>query len=469
MGKLMGEDRARHRVHFIGVGGYSMSGLALALHDAGWDVTGSDTRRSSRTERLEQAGIRVTYGHDPDNLGEADWVVYTTDVPENNPERAAAQARGLSLRHRSEILAEVLKGHDSILVTGTHGKTTTTSMVGVILKQAGMDPLILVGGEVEDLGGSNVHIGRGRWAVAEADESDGSFLRYEPTVAVVTNLEPEHLEHYGGRFEHVVEAVARFLARVPPEGLAVLGAADPVLARLASTLTVPTLTFGVGGQVAPGRLDMDPSGTTFEVQENGRPLGTIRLNRPGRHNVDNALAAVAVARHLDVPFSDIQAALARFQGARRRFQEVLSEGGIRVFDDYAVHPTEILATLGAARQVSSGRIVAVWQPHRAFRLRALWDDFIAALAVADVAVVTDLYAPAGEPALPDVDSRRFVQDAARRNPHAPMLYGGDLANTARVVEELARPGDVVVLLGAGDVWRLGDLLRGRLGPCASSS
>lgn len=443
-----------------------MSGLALALQAKGWVVSGSDARRSDRTERLEQAGIAVAYGHAASHLGDAEWVVYSTDVPESNPERAAARERGLALYHRSQILAALIQDRQAICVTGTHGKTTTTSMIGVILRRAGLDPLVLVGGEVADLDGSNVFLGRGLWAVAEADESDGSFLRYHPHVAVVTNVEPEHLEHYGGRFENVVAAVEQFLGQVRPGGIAVLGAEDPVLAALAPGLNCPLVTFGAGGIVEAADIRVDPAGSAFAVHWEGRRLGEVRLARPGRHNIDNALAAVAAARHVGVEFAVIQEALAGFRGARRRFEEVLREGGIRVVDDYAVHPTEIRATLQAARQVTDGRVVAVWQPHRLARLQALWKEFLAVAGLADVLVVTDLYAPAGKTSAPGVDAEHWVAEAQRLHPNVRVVYAGGVPDAADVVAVLARPGDLIVTLGAGDVGRLAELLRGRLDRCA---
>lgn len=443
-----------------------MSGLALALQAKGWVVSGSDARRSDRTERLEQAGIAVAYGHAAAHLGDAEWVVYSTDVPESNPERAAARERGLALYHRSQILAALIQDRQAICVTGTHGKTTTTSMIGVILRRAGLDPLVLVGGEVADLDGSNVFLGRGLWAVAEADESDGSFLRYHPHVAVVTNVEPEHLEHYGGRFENVVAAVEQFLGQVRPGGIAVLGAEDPVLAALAPGLNCPLVTFGAGGIVEAADIRVDPAGSSFAVHWEGRRLGEVRLARPGRHNIDNALAAVAAARHVGVEFAVIQEALAGFRGARRRFEEVLREGGIRVVDDYAVHPTEIRATLQAARQVTDGRVVAVWQPHRLARLQALWKEFLAVAGLADVLVVTDLYAPAGKTSAPGVDAEHWVAEAQRLHPNVRVVYAGGVPAAADVVAVLARPGDLIVTLGAGDVGRLAELLRGRLDRCA---
>ncbi|MCL8207884.1 MAG: UDP-N-acetylmuramate--L-alanine ligase [Actinomycetia bacterium] len=452
------------RVHFIGIGGYSMSGLALALHAQGIAVTGSDVRPSARTDRLLAAGVPVAFGHRPENLGDADTVVYTTDVPEDNPERRAARDRGLRLLHRSEILAGLLAGRRTILVTGSHGKTTTTSMIGVVLAHAGWDPLVLVGGEVDAFEGANVRLGSGAWAVAEADESDGSLVRYAPTVAVLTNVEPEHLDHYGGSFERLVATLAGFAAKVPPEGLAVLGIDDPRLRRLAETLTGPVATYGLdtAAEWTARILRRDPFGTAFEAWWQGSPLATVRLRVPGRHNVANALAALAVASFLGIAPETAAAALARFGGAHRRFELLAAQDGILVVDDYAHHPTEIRATLAAARQVSRGRVLAVFQPQRYTRTRQLWDGFVEVLGDADSMLVLDVYAPAGETPDPAVSGRRLAEAAASAHPSRRVRYAPGLPWAVDWLEAHARPGDLVLSMGAGDVWRVTHALAARL-------
>jgi UDP-N-acetylmuramate--alanine ligase len=451
-------------VHFIGVGGYSMSGLALALKARGLEVTGSDARRSDRTEMVERAGIPVYLGHRAEHLGNADTVVYSTDVPPDNVERATAVARGLRVVHRSEVLAWLLEGRRPILVTGTHGKTTTTTMIGLVLRQAGLDPLILVGGEVRDLGGQNAVLGEGPWVVAEADESDGSFLRYYPTVCVVTNLEPEHLEHYGGSFENVVAAVRRFVDRVPPEGLAVLSADDPVLSALRRDLAVPIATFGFRPD-ADWRATVTAeagSETRFEVSHRGERRGVVTLPVPGRHNVLNALAATAVADHLGIPLATVSTALERFQGAKRRFQVLARVNGALVVDDYAHHPTELRAALAAARQVTTGRVLAAFQPQRYSRTARLWDGFVDVLAEADLMWVTDVYAPPGETPVPGVTAARLVEEARRRHPGAAIFYAESLETLCDALEAAIQPGDVAITMGAGDIWRVARALASRL-------
>ncbi len=462
------ESNGPSRIHFIGIGGYSMSGLALALQAQGALVSGSDHRRSERTLRCEEAGIRVSYGHDAVNIGDATEVVFSTDVPRDNPELAAARERGLRIRHRSEMLAQLIAPRRAVCVTGTHGKTTTTSMVGAILMEAGWDPLVLVGADVADFGNRNVHLGEGGWAVAEADESDGSFLRYAPDVAVVMNLEPEHLEHYGGRFSAVVEAVDRFVGQVVPGGVAVLSAEDPVLAGVAARTATPVLTFGAGGDVTAEQVVLAPDGSTFDISWRGDPLGTVHLRLPGRHNVDNALAAVAVARHVGVGTELAVRALANFVGARRRFETVALQDGIRIVDDYAVHPTEIRATIQAARQLTPGRVLAVVQPHRTERVQNLWPEFQDVLAEADVTFVTDVYIPPGTAAPADgADglARRLATAGRARRPGAHIEYSGSVdATIARLLKEM-RSGDTILALGAGDVSRLASTLGERVRGC----
>jgi len=463
--------RGRSRIHFIGIGGYSMSGLALALHAQGEAVSGSDQRRSERTLRLEQVGIPVFYGHDARHVGGATEVVYSTDVPPDNPELLAARELGLAVHHRSEVLARLIAGRRAVCVTGTHGKTTTTSMIGAVLKAAGWEPLVLVGADVTDFGGQNVYLGDGGWAVAEADESDGSFLRYHPEVAVIMNLEPEHLEHYGGRFSGVVKAVETFVNQVTPGGVAVMSHQDPVLAGLRERVPRPVLTFGPEGDLEAADVRLFPAGSSFTAIWRGDAIGAFRLQIPGRHNVDNALAALLVARHLDLPMGVARDALEAFRGARRRFETVAERDGMRVVDDYAVHPTEIRATIHAARQVTAGRVLAVVQPHRTERVRNLWREFRDVLPEADVTFVSDIYVPPGTtPPEEGADglAERLADEARRAHPEARIEYSGSVADTVDRVAAEMRSGDTVLALGAGDVWQLARELAARVLRCRPS-
>ncbi len=443
------------RVHFIGIGGYSMSGLALWLHNLGYDVSGSDMNPSSRTERLIRAGVAVEYGHSADHIQGADEVIYSTDVHEDNVERHAALAAGVPVRHRSDLLAEILGGRRAITVSGTHGKTTTTTMIGTVLTEAGFDPSVLVGGEVESFGG-NVRVGRSDWMVAEADESDGTFLRYQPDIAVATNVESEHLEHFNESFDVLKAAFQSYLGHVGSQGAAVVGIDDPVLAAMAPNLTVPTLTYGLSSQahirgVVTGQ---DGGGTTFEVYEAGARVGAIRLRVPGIHNVKNALAAVAVAHHLGIGQQVVCDALGNFRNANRRFQ-ILASGPVRVVDDYAHHPTEIRATLAACRQVTIGRVVALFQPQRYIRTKNLWNEFVTAFDQADIVVITEIYAPPGEAPIEGI-SGQALAEAIRKNRQGPVYYVPDMYGATDVVLPMLAPGDTFLTMGAGPIYKVGE-------------
>lgn len=459
----------RH-VHFIGIGGYSMSGLASALRARGLTVSGSDSRPSERTERLKALGIPVYYGHDPLHLAGADTVVYNTDVPVDNPERAAAARQGLDLLHRSEVLAWLLAEKRALCVTGTHGKTTTASMAGLALKAGGLDPLIMVGGEVQDLGGTNAYLGAGEWVVAEADESDGSFLRYHPEIAVITNVEPEHLEHYDGKFENVITAFRTFIMGMAPPGTAVVNADDPVLTAITAALADPhpaLITFGFAPTADWRATDVttDALGSQFTITFRGQPMGVVQLPVPGRHNLYNALGAVAAAHRVGVPLEPVLQQLTRFQGAKRRFQVLSRRHGILVVDDYAHNPTKVRAALDACRQVTYGRILAVFQPQRYSRTEFLWHQFVEVLGdlrAEDVLFVTDIYAPPGEEPRPQVTAARLVKEACERHPGQDVRYASDLRALTSWLEDHARPGDTVVTIGAGDIWRVAHALADRM-------
>ncbi|PSR20448.1 MAG: UDP-N-acetylmuramate--L-alanine ligase [Sulfobacillus acidophilus] len=443
------------RIHFIGIGGYSMSGLALWLHRQGYAVTGSDMNPSSRTDRLLRDGILVWFGHAADHVQGADEVIFNTDVHEDNVEWQAAQAAGLPLRHRSDVLAEILNTKRAITVSGTHGKTTTTTMIGTVLSGAGFDPSILVGGEVETFGG-NVRVGQSEWIVAEADESDGTFLRYHPEIAVATNIEPEHLEHFNESFDALIGAFRRYLSAVPPNGIAVLGVDDPVLAAMAQDLPVPVRTYGLSdrAEVRGVILGQNREGTLFDAYEGFLRLGSVHLKVPGVHNVKNALATLAVARHLGIDHASVFAALSEFRNANRRFQ-VLARGPILVVDDYAHHPTEIRATLEACRQVTNGRVIVLFQPQRYVRTHNLWHQFIEAFDAADIVVLTEIYAPPGELPIAGVSGSLLAQ-AIGQHRHAPIYYVPDMFDAVDLVMPLLMPGDTFITMGAGPVHKVGE-------------
>ncbi len=443
------------RVHFIGIGGYSMSGLALWLHHQGYRVTGSDMNPSSRTERLIQAGIPVAFGHAAEHVVGADEVIYSTDVREDNVERQAAVESGIALRHRSDLLAEILSTKRAITVSGTHGKTTTTTMIGTVLTSAGFDPSVLVGGEV-DLFGGNIRVGQSHWVVAEADESDGTFLRYRPEMAVATNVEAEHLEHFNGSFEVLKAAFAQYLETVPRDGAAVIGVDDPVLMDMSESLMVPRITYGLSpkAQIRGDVEHQNREGTQFRVFYKSRAMGAIRLKLPGLHNVKNALAAVAVAQHLGADLSMVFEALSAFRNANRRFQ-ILVPGPILVVDDYAHHPTEIRATLDACRQVTPERVVVLFQPQRYVRTFRLWDEFVQAFDAADILVMTEIYSPPGEAPIAGV-SGKALADAIRQRWSRPVYYVPDMFEAIDLVMPILAPGDTFLTMGAGPVHKVGE-------------
>jgi len=456
-------------VHFVGVGGHSMSGLASALARLGVPVSGSDVAASARTARVAAAGVRVRLGHAAEavlSLPPGALVVRNTDVPATNPELLAAAARGLRIAHRSEVLAWFLHagGPAAVAVTGTHGKSTTTALCGLACLAAGLDPTVFVGADVPYLEGGNFRLGSGP-VVAEADESDGSFLRYHPDVAVVTSAEPEHLEHYGGDFAAVLEAYRGFLGGLRRGGLAALCADDPRLQGVAPAVPagVELLWYGLGPGADLTAVDLRQGAeeTRFQAHLRGEVLGDFRLKVPGRHNVADALAALAVAHRLGCEGAAVVAAFAGFGGAVRRFEVLTQAGGVMVVDDYAHNPTKVAAALEGARQRARGRVLGVFQPHRYQRTAQLWDAFAPAFAGCDLLWLTDIYTPAGESPLPGVDGAAFAALVARGS-GIPVRYLPDPATVAPACLRECRPGDLVLVMGAGDITAVAHDLAQRL-------
>ena len=447
------------KVHFIGVGGYGMSALAMVLKQQGTQVSGSDVAASDRTRRLEAAGVEVHVGaHDAAHIDGAEVVVYSTQVPQDNPELVAARDRGLRVMHRSEVLAEFMGGQ-SIAVAGTHGKTTTSSMIAFLLERGGQDPTVLLGGEMEAIGGTG-KAGSGPWVVAEADESDRSFLRYHPEVAVVTNVEAEHLEFWEGSFERIQEGFRQFLSQVRPGGLAVLCADDPTLLSLGRELqAMPggarVVFYGTHPAASWRAHNIRPweKGIAYDCVRDGLLLGEVRLPIPGRHNALNSLGALAAGSHAGLSFEQMQETLLSFGNAKRRFQVWAEVDGIRVVDDYAHHPTEIRATLAAAREQCGGRIVAVFQPQRYSRTHWLMDQFATAFQEADVLVLTRIYSPPGEQPIPGVSAETL---AARitANTGRPVTLLSDPREILSFLRAEVRSGDTVLTMGAGDIWKV---------------
>jgi len=448
---MLGRTR---RVHFVGVGGIGMSGIAELLANLGYEVTGSDAKRSDVTSRLESAcGVRVFEGHDAGNVGEADVVVYSSAVRPTNPEVVEAGRRGVPVIPRAEMLAELMRLRFSVAVAGSHGKTTTTSMIALVLERAGLDPTAVIGGRLSAFG-SNARLGRGQYMVAEADESDRSFLLLWPSIAVITNIDDEHMDAYGS-FADLQQAFVEFANKVPFYGSVVACADDPHVAAVLPRVSRRLVTYGFTSEAMVVGRDVELGAfggrCTVVVRRGGAEhrLGRLELAVPGRHNLLNALAVVTVAECLDVSFDQVSAALYDFQGAERRFQRIGEAGGVMVVDDYGHHPTEIAAVLAAARVALDRRLVVAFQPHRYSRTARLMDAFGSAFAGADEVVLTDIYAASEDP-IPGVTIEALAAAIAQR--------AGCPVSVARTLDELvvmlaakAKPGDAVLTLGAGSI------------------
>jgi UDP-N-acetylmuramate--alanine ligase len=448
-------------IHFVGVGGIGMSGLAEILLNLGYRVSGSDQRRNDAVERLERLGAKVVVGHEPGHVEGAHVVVYSSAVSRDNVEVQAARQQSIPCIPRAEMLAELMRLKYGIAVAGTHGKTTTTSLVGTVLAEGRLDPTIVVGGRVTGLG-SNARLGQGEFLVAEADESDGSFLKLAPTIAVVTTIDAEHLDHYGS-LDAIREAFVVFVNKIPFYGSAVLCLDQPDIQMLIPRIEKRVITYGLesGADLVARRLRLQGLTSRFEIYERGLLLGECALQIPGRHNVLNALAAVAVGLDLEIPFVTIQKALAGFTGVQRRFQVRGQAGGVTVVDDYGHHPTEIRATLAAAKAGFDCRVVTLFQPHRYTRTHLLRQEFLTAFNQTDVLLVMDIYA-AGEAPIPGVTAAALAE-GIRAHGHRDVTHVG--SDRTRVLDQLmqvTRPGDLVLTLGAGDVSQIGPELLLRL-------
>ncbi len=446
--------RKTRRIHFIGIGGIGMSGIAEVLINLGYQVTGSDLEAGPTVQRLKKLGGSIVRGHRPENVGDCDVVVTSSAIRPDNAEVAEARRRQIPVIPRAEMLAELMRIKYGIAIAGSHGKTSTTSMVAQVLSGAGLDPTIVIGGRLGVLG-SSAKLGRGDLMVAEADESDGSFLRLCPTIALVTNIDAEHLDHYGA-LTALQDAFADFLNKVPFYGVGIVCLDDPGVQGILPRLTRRLVTYGFSAQadLSAAALELKEFHAAFDVRLQGRRLGRVDLRVPGRHSVENALAAVAVGLDLEIPFDTIAAELARFRGADRRFQLKGEARGIMVIDDYGHHPVEILATLSAAKKGWSRRTVVVFQPHRYSRVRALLSDFARAFYDADVLAVTDIY-PAGESPIEGIDAEAVAR-AIETHGHKDVTLVRELEAVPAWLKERSREGDMVITLGAGSVHRAGD-------------
>ncbi len=443
-------------IHFVGIGGIGMSGIAEVLLNMGYTVSGSDIKLSSTTERLSGLGARVYEGHSPGNIDRADVVVYSSAVRQNNPELEAARSKQIPIIPRAEMLAELMRMKYGIAVAGTHGKTTTTSMIARVLTQAGLDPTIVVGGKLRSLD-TNARLGTGDYLVCEADESDRSFLKLSPTISVITTIEEEHMESYAD-LQAVLDTYVEFANRVPFFGCVVLCLDDRNLQTILPRIERRCVTYGLKTQANVKAKDVvfDGFGSTYTFESNGGEAQQIRLAVPGLHNVSNSLAACAVGLELGVDIGTIREALADFKGVRRRFEIKGEVEQIVVVDDYAHHPTEIEVTLEAARRAWPGRIVAVFQPHLYSRTQRLASAFGKSFYNADLLFVTDIYGAREDPV--EGVTGKLVSSACTDFGHKSAVYVGEKSEVAERLVELVRPGDMVVTIGAGDVYKIGEEL-----------
>jgi UDP-N-acetylmuramate--alanine ligase len=450
--------RSQH-LHFVGIGGIGMSGIAEVLLNLGYRISGSDLKRSPITDRLASLGASIQEGHDASNVGDAQAVVITSAVKADNPEVAEAIRRGIPVIPRGELLAELMRLKFGIAMAGSHGKTSTTSMVATILSHAGLDPTVVVGGRVGTMGGSNARVGQSDLLVVESDESDGSFLKLAPILAVVTNIDREHLDHYG-TLEGVLRAFVDFVNKVPFYGAAIVCLDDENIQRILPEIRRRVITYGTSAQADLEIRDitMVAGASKFQLRRHGQDLGTFDLYVPGMHNVLNAAAAVAVGLEMELSPDQIRSGLAQYRGVDRRFQLRGVVAGICVVDDYGHHPTEIRATLQAAR-MGVERVLVLFQPHRYTRTQTLFDEFARSFHQADYVWVTDIYAASEHP-IEGVTAEALVE-RMRDHGHRAAVYSGTIAAAVAGAIDEAKPGDLVLTLGAGSISQAGEaLLRG---------
>jgi len=449
------------KVHMIGIGGIGMSGIAEVLLAMNFKVSGSDRSLSEVTDRLASLGAEIYEGHSEQNLKDVDVVVYSSAVTLDNVEIQEALRRKIPVIKRSEMLAELMRLRYGIGIAGTHGKTTTTSMVGLVLLEAGFDPTVIVGGKLSGLGGTNARLGKGEFIVVEADEFDRSFLQLTPVIAAITTLEKEHLDIYKD-LDDIKAAFVEFANKVPFYGFVVLCLDEEGLREILPQINRKVITYGTSAQADVRAYDISFTEThsKFKVKYNGEFLGEIELNVPGIHNVKNSLVAITIAKELGVDFSIIQSALKKFTGVYRRFEIKAEVDGIMVIDDYAHHPTEVSATLSAIRSGWDRRVVAVFQPHLYTRTRDFYSDFAKAFLDSDVFICTDVY-PAREIPIQGVTGQ-MITDAAEKFGHKNVIYVPDKNQIPDKLLEIVKPGDIVITMGAGDIWKFGEAFINKL-------
>jgi UDP-N-acetylmuramate--alanine ligase len=447
----------KHKIHFVGIGGIGMSGIAEVLLNSGYVVTGSDLQESEATRRLRSLGAQIFVGHEEENLsGNPSVVVISTAVKYSNPEVLEARRRHIPVIPRAEMLAELMRMKYGVAVAGSHGKTTTTSMISAVLSTAGLDPTMVIGGRVH-MFGTNAKMGQGEFLVAEADESDGSFLLLSPTIAVVSNIDKEHMDFHQ-TMERLNESFLTFINKVPFYGLAVLCIDDANVRGLLPKVRKRFATYGLSAEsdFSAQDLRMTAAGVEFAVLHHGKSLGDLRLHLPGRHSATNALAAVAVANELEIPFSRVTEALGAFTGIHRRFEMKGEPKGIMVIDDYGHHPTEIRATIGAIRDSWKRPLTVVFQPHRYTRTRDLFDEFLTAFEGADRLVLTEIYS-AGEDPISGITGEALYQ-AIKRKGHLDVEFVPDKNQIVAQLAEKLKGGEIALTLGAGDIYKVGEAL-----------
>jgi UDP-N-acetylmuramate--alanine ligase len=442
-------------IHFVGIGGSGMSGIAEVLLTLGYKVSGSDLKESPVTERLKKLGARIAIGHAAANIEGAQVVVTSTAVAQVNPEVLAARERNIPVIPRIEMLAEIARLKYTIAVAGTHGKTTTTSMVAEVLQAGGLDPTVIVGGRLKRLD-SGAKLGKGDFLVAEADESDGSFLKLSPALAIITNIDNDHLDYWGS-FDRICDGFVQYAGRVPFYGCVIACLDDLHVRNQLPKLTRRVMTYGIetAAQVRASNIHTTGEETTFDVSAEGKKLGSLKMQVPGRHNILNALAATVAGLELGIPFAKIAEGLAAFEGVGRRMEFKGERDGVRIIDDYGHHPTEIRATLSALRdRYPKNRLVVLFQPHRFTRTQSLWNEFSQCFEQADRVYILDIY-PAGEASIPGVTSDLILEPLKKTHKDAFALPNP--VEPAKLFQDL-KAGDIVVTLGAGDVWKIGEQL-----------
>lgn len=449
-----GVSQAEH-VHFIGIGGYGMSAIAKVMLEMGYRISGSDLAQQELTEKLKAKGAQVFIGHEARNVSGADLVVYSTALAKDNVEMQAAEQLNIPIIHRSQMLARLMNERKGIAVAGAHGKTTTSSMIALVMEICGIDPTYIIGGEIMNVG-SNAKAGKGEFVVAEADESDGTFLQYHPTLALVNNIEADHLENYNGDFENLKKAYKQFLSQVRPGGRAIVCHDDAFLREMIPHIQSEVITYGIDTEADYVATDitLGDRKVTFTVQFKGAALGQVSLSVPGKHNVYNALATLITCLEAGLAFEKIAEAIQEFRGAKRRFQVLGEVANMLVIDDYAHHPTEIQATISAAKATGK-RIIAVFQPQRYTRTYYLFEQFSRSFDEADEVIITDIYSPAGEQRIEGIDSAKLV-DLIRNNSNPNVQHIATRDEVLTYLIQHVQPGDLVLTMGAGDIWKAAD-------------